>query len=243
LNDHGRGIPDGRRAGPATASSAGVVSLVGEIFVLPLRMVLYGMELLLGTMRGTQRVSDRDTRAVADADPTNAPREPERQWRQFPASAPDRAIVGTRPAAKEAPAMDKDLSDKDVLKLVRYKVLFVKRNYEYAFPEQEDLVPDEMDAPAFTAWKIAAFIQSLGRREIRVPKKWLDENYPKPEHRPDNWLTGLDDDDKKYLRVYFEVLDRYPRERFKHEEEQIRVLKDIRGELQASKKAIGGTAE
>ena len=27
-----------------------------------------------------------------------------------------------------------------MLKLVRYKILFVKRDYEYAFPEQEELI-------------------------------------------------------------------------------------------------------
>src|SRR5688500_18495513 len=35
--------------------------------------------------------------------------------------------------------MDRDLRD-DMLKLIRYKVLFVKREDEHAFPEQEDLV-------------------------------------------------------------------------------------------------------
>ena len=32
---------------------------------------------------------------------------------------------------------DKDLND-DQLKLVRYKILFVKRDYETAFPEREE---------------------------------------------------------------------------------------------------------
>lgn len=36
--------------------------------------------------------------------------------------------------------MERDLHD-DTLKLVRYKVLFVKREYEHAFPEQEDPSP------------------------------------------------------------------------------------------------------
>jgi hypothetical protein len=31
--------------------------------------------------------------------------------------------------------------------------------------------------------------------------------------------------------VYYEVLDRYPREKFKHEEQQIRVLEQIRDQL------------
>jgi hypothetical protein len=50
-------------------------------------------------------------------------------------------------------------------------------------------------------------------------------------------LTGLPDEDKKYLRIYFEVMDRYPREKFKYEEEQISVLEGIRDELEHQRKA------
>jgi len=130
-------------------------------------------------------------------------------------------------------ALDKDLRD-DMLKLVRYKILFVKREYEYAFPEREDLVSDNMDGAAFTAWKVAEFIQSLqgfGGEQIRVPAKWADKGYPEAPYAKDGYLTGLPDWDKKYLRVYYEVLERYPREKFKYEEQQIRVLEQIRDKL------------
>jgi hypothetical protein len=127
--------------------------------------------------------------------------------------------------------MDKDLRD-DMLKLVRYKVLFVKREYEHAFPEQEDLVSDNMDGSAFTAWKVAEFIQQLGRGETAVPHKWGEKGYPSAAYRRDGALLGLDEEDKKYLRVYYEVLERYPREKFKYEEQQVRVLEQIRDELE-----------
>ena len=129
-------------------------------------------------------------------------------------------------------ALDKDLHD-DMLKLVRYKILFVKGDHEHAFPEAEELVADNMDGSAFTAWKIAEFIQNLqppkddkdkDKERTRVPKKWADKHYPGPPHDSNGVLTGLPAGDKKYLRVYYEVLDRYPREKFKYEEQQIRVL-------------------
>ena len=53
-----------------------------------------------------------------------------------------------------------------MLKLVRYKILFVKRGYEHAFEEQEELVSDNMDASAYTAWKVAEFIQKMRRGEV-----------------------------------------------------------------------------
>lgn len=134
---------------------------------------------------------------------------------------------------------DKDLAD-DMLKLVRYKILFVRREYEVAFPEQEDLVEDNMDSTSFAAWKVAEFIQRIHRDGADLPARWKDRRYP--FEKDDNGkykyldadgkrLLGLPEADKKYLRVYYEVLDRYPREKFKHEEQQIRVLEEIRDAL------------
>src|SRR5947207_272921 len=126
--------------------------------------------------------------------------------------------------------LDKDLRD-DLLKLVRYKILFVRREYEVAFPEQEDIVSDNMDGDAFSAWKVAEFIQDLHRGETPVPARWEDQNYPPPEFRKNGHLTGIPHEDKKYLRVYFQVLERFPREKFKYEEQQIRVLEEIRDKV------------
>lgn len=132
---------------------------------------------------------------------------------------------------------DTNLSD-DMLKLVRYKILFVKRDYEHAFPEVEELVPDNTTATAYTGWKIAEFVQSLGNGKTEIPGKWSD-GYPTDKDEKGNFkykkngkLIGLPEDDKKYLRVFFEVLDRYVREKFKYEEEQIDVLKEIRDKIE-----------
>ena len=125
---------------------------------------------------------------------------------------------------------DTNLSD-DMLKLVRYKILFVKRDYEVAFPEREDLIWENISDTALAAWKVAEFIQSLDTTE--VPRKWLDKNYPKERQKKteqgrDVWyIQGLPEDDKKYLRVFFEVLDRYPREKLRYEERQLDVLEEI----------------
>lgn len=123
--------------------------------------------------------------------------------------------------------LDKDLRD-DMLKLVRYKILFVRREYEIAFPEQEDIVSDNMDGDAFSAWKVAEFIQDLHAGETPIPMRWVEQNYPPPEFRNGRFLNGIPHEDKKYLRVYFQVLERFPREKFKYEEQQIRVLEEIR---------------
>lgn len=77
--------------------------------------------------------------------------------------------------------MDKDLRD-DMLKLVKYRVLFVKREYETAFFEHEDVIEDNLDGGALTAWKVAEFAQKLEDRGERIPHKWGDV-YPPKKHR------------------------------------------------------------
>ena len=85
--------------------------------------------------------------------------------------------------------------------LVRYKVIFVKPKYEHAFSEEEELISEEVDETAFTALKIAAFIQKLGQGKTAVPSEWLKKLYPPSEYVRNGQLIGIPDEDKKYLRV------------------------------------------
>lgn len=132
----------------------------------------------------------------------------------------------------EAPGRGLDPTDTDLsgemLKLVRYQVLFVRRDCEHAFAETEAMITESLDGEAFTAWKIAEFMQSLGRGEIPIPERWRNKNYPRQECIRDGKLIDLPPEDRKYLRLKYEVLDRYPRQRFNHEKRQVRVLKQIR---------------
>jgi hypothetical protein len=119
--------------------------------------------------------------------------------------------------------MDNDLND-DMLKLVRYRILFIKRDREHAFEEAEELVSDKISGADYSAWKVAEFIQKMRRGEVDAlgNLKDYDARYLK-----DGKLTGLDGSDTKYLRVYFEVLERHSREKLKAEEDHVKVLQDI----------------
>jgi hypothetical protein len=96
---------------------------------------------------------------------------------------------------------------------------------------------------------VAEFIQRL--RDTEVPSRWARKNYPfNQSERPakdilDRWeaerdrsprrIHWLPESDKKYLRVYFEVLSRYTREKFKHDEREVEVLEQIRDAIQRDK--------
>jgi hypothetical protein len=220
------------------------------MMMLPLSVFVYGMELFVRTIQEVQRTADEGmtvlvgstSQTLAEADKANqipgvAPGGESGLEGSLAISSTDGVEDDAEKNVKETIKMnDTDLSD-DMLKLVRYKILFVKRDYETAFPEREELVHDNMTGDAFAAWKVAEFIQLIGT--IIVPMKWIKKNFPKGRTYTDaeragtatTTINSLDEDDKKYLRVYFEVLARYEREEARHAEDQIKVLEEIRDRL------------
>lgn len=220
---------------PARYSSRTVMSLLGSMVMIPVRAFVYGLDIFVRTMHGMQNATDRGLGVIAgesvnhsDAEPPQPVGGPQPVAVAGPALAHSKIVQET--IGKETVKMsDTNLND-DMLKLVRYKILFIKRDYEYAFPEQEELVYDNMTDSAFTAWKIAEFIQALDRTE--VPEKWLKKVPPYPADRrrvgDKEFIHRLDETDKKFLRVYFEVLQRYAREKLKYEEDQLDALRGIR---------------
>jgi len=211
-----------------------MIRILVETLKLPLTAFIYSMEMLVRTMQGLQKIADRGVDAMMNGVAQTPGDEPEAESdhkNDETISVAERAIGDrTQTTPKEETKMgdidDKDLSGDD-LKLVRYKVLFVKRDHEHAFPEREDLVSADIDESGFTAWKIAEFIQRLD--ETPVPDKWRIKGYP-----PDGTgkqIHRLPEDDKQYLRIFYQVLDRFPREEANYEASQIKVLEQIRDEL------------
>ncbi|MBC8029069.1 MAG: hypothetical protein H7Z16_03075 [Pyrinomonadaceae bacterium] len=235
---------DGKRSSPS------VVRLFGQMMMLPFTVFAYGIELFAEMILRLQRTADQgiDLMVGEAAQPAAPVETGESQSSNTAVSTRwsalnDQATTLTNDVNvgdanevidKETQMSDKDLSD-DQLKLVRYKILFVKRDYETAFPEREELVSDNMTGEAYTAWKIAEFIQRLDREEL--PEKWRKKGYPRKYADGDKkdgkyYIGKLDDEnDKKYLRVYFEVLERYVRE--EDEDDEVDVLREIRDAIKA----------
>jgi hypothetical protein len=86
---------------------------------------------------------------------------------------------------------------------------------------------------------------------VRVPAAWGGTaterpRYPKAatsrqiDGKTVWFINQFDDDDHKYLRVSFEVLNRSARERFHYEEDQVDVLRQIRDALEGPGGASAG---
>lgn len=99
--------------------------------------------------------------------------------------------------------MDTNLSD-DMVKLVRYSIVSIERDDERILVDgAEKLFDDNVDGEAFATWVTS----DLARER------------------------GLSNEDRKYLRVSYEVLDRWPKQDREYERRQLEVLEGIRDRL------------
>jgi hypothetical protein len=198
LNNNWDAPPQGR-------SSSGMVWLIGQMFFIPLRTLVYGMGMIVDAMRNLQMAGDRGMDVIAGGQSAGeSPVAESQPAAETTDSNHPAATSGTEKLNEEAIHVDQTLNN-DSIKLVRYKILSVKRGDERIVKDAggEELVTDNMDAAAYTAWKIAEHCNKF----------------------------QISDDDRKYLRVYFEVLETYPRQEFKYHEDQIKVLKEIRDNI------------
>jgi hypothetical protein len=254
------------REGSDREDSRNMMWLFGQFLMTPVAAFLYGVNMLLRTMQGMQQVTSQGVEVMmgpnallattAGKDVLEAPldasmavntdsgdnRITNKEETKLNGSGPKMTDPNQAFCNPNQPA------SAPCLILWRYKVLFIKRDLEHAFPEKEDLIPN--DVTDITAWKIAEFVQQMGQCLVPVPHKWrtkrFSEKYWKlncseqaTESQIDDaikqnkpiYLTGLDEDDKKFLRLFSQQMASYPRQDPKYEEHQIAVLEQIRDRI------------
>jgi|ERR1051326_5910445 hypothetical protein len=110
----------------------------------------------------------------------------------------------------------------DTVKLVAYTIVSLKRGRERILDGGQGsvIVTDNMTGKAFMSWILAKYMQ----------QKIDDPAQPgKKVRRGDPRL--LPRDELKYLRVYYVVSTRWPRESLKFEQSQVSILREIRDEM------------
>jgi hypothetical protein len=263
----------------ASENSRSMIWLLGQFLMVPVNAFLYGMNMMLRTMQGMQQVTSQGVEVMvgpntllATPDAKNVS-ETQLSVSKIVNTDTGNNVVTNKEETKlngNGPKIDPNqafcspntqtvavvnaTASAPCLILWRYKVLFIKRDLEHAFPEAEDLVPN--DVTDITAWKIAEFIQQLGQCKVEVPRKWLERRYPNPKKywrldcddengeiedieeacsgKTRIYLIGLPEDDKKFLRLYSQQLASYTRQDPKYEERQIEVLEQIRDRIRQS---------
>lgn len=108
----------------------------------------------------------------------------------------------------------------DTVKLIAYTIVSLKRDRERIMEGGKDsiVITDNMTGEAFSSWILAKYMQQIvpdpADSKRKVPRSKL-----------------IDPDELKYLRVYYVVSHRWPREPLKFEEREIDVMKGIRDRL------------
>jgi hypothetical protein len=103
--------------------------------------------------------------------------------------------------------IDQDLSGDD-LKLVRFKILYTKRDHEKILDHGEKLV------------NYSTTLNDFGGL---VTCEWVQANPGK-----------VKPDDAKYLRTFVEVLARYPKQEKEYDRQQVEVLREIKDAIGGS---------
>lgn len=215
-------------------SPSEVFEAVQRGFRLPLDLFGYGVELFSAAMKIPPRAIDQGVGAMLESlwalpwpgSGESAGSGSDPRSRVGPGSAPVNR-------AEENRAMrDQDLSGEDV-KLVRYKILFVKRDLEVAFPEEEDLVTYPTRPAEYGGLKVADFMRRAWERlpndddAPKRPAKWHSAGYPDEAHRNGEHGFRIPPEDERHVKFYFEVLDRFPREAAEYDKQKVEVLRDI----------------
>jgi hypothetical protein len=104
--------------------------------------------------------------------------------------------------------------DDEMVKLVAYTIVSVKRDLERVMPKSGDsiIITQRMSEQAFISFVIARYLQSEAYANLAPEEKLATR-------------------DQKYLRVQWAVTRRWPQESLEFEERQIEVLAGIRDAL------------
>lgn len=86
--------------------------------------------------------------------------------------------------------------------LVRYQILFTKKGFESAFPENQELVTARMKLVDYSGIALFHFLSEAASGAIYVPMKWTARNYPPPDFAREGKLRGVPWEDLKYLKFY-----------------------------------------
>jgi hypothetical protein len=123
-----------------------------------------------------------------------------------------------------------DLSGDD-LKVVRYSIIFTKRDFETTLQaERIEIVAYPTSGASFGGIMIAQFLGDLSRDGIPWPRAWTErpsDNYPEVGRT----IVGIPDEDQKYIDFIYEVISRKPKPDPLNDKERTDALRRIRDAL------------
>src|SRR5712671_1038422 len=122
--------------------------------------------------------------------------------------------------------------DDDLVKLVVYSIISVRRDCERFLEKAtgQIVVTDSMRGEDFMNWMIAKYLQSIEKdqsasKDVKTDKDQSAPKDVKPES--DCKDAKYTCEDRKYLRIHYAVVRRWPREPMRFEERQVEEIRKI----------------
>ncbi len=206
----------------------------GQMMKLPIAALVSSIEMLAKTMREIQKSLESNIDVVSDglaqtlndmSDGTGVAR----------AASMDRSGRisgdGADTTQQNIDKEEKDMGDQDLggddLKVVRYRIIFTKRDYEAVlYKADEEIVDYPTDGGSFGGLRVADFMGKLVAGRVDLPIEWRGTDYPKRDAPKRGWKIPRDD--QRYISFVYEVVRRVEREEAAYSKDKVKVLRQIR---------------
>jgi hypothetical protein len=167
---------------------------------MPFRLFGLGMEFM-----------SRITSILAEATSQSGTQDAVAAGLDMPARPPALCNKNVQNYGKEEEMTDQDFGGDD-LKVVRYRIIYTKRDHE-AFLEDGDMLIDyRTNAGELGGLIIASFMEKVQKKQIKLPSKVGND---------------ISVDDRRYVKVTVEVVGRFPRESGEYDRRKIQELEGI----------------
>jgi hypothetical protein len=210
-----------------------MMKFFGQMMKLPMAALVSSMEMLAKTMREIQKSFESNIDVVSTglgqtlndmADGTGVARAASTDGSGNLSG--DGADTTQQIIDKEANDMgDQDLGGED-LKVVRYRIIFTKRDFEAVLDgAEEEIVDYPTDGGSFGGLKVAEFMGKLTAGAVDLPVEWRGKK-DYPPKKEGKWRIPRDD--RRYIKFVYEVIRTIEREEPAYEKDEVKVLRQIR---------------
>ena len=205
---------------------------------LPVEVFIYGMEMLVKTMQGMQKLADQGVDTMLGHDAPSQGGEPYIQHDRIGGAVivlNDGAIqhgaeiINHTVHKEESNMSDVDLRGDD-LKLVRYAVVFTRYDLEVSFDEKTELLTYATSLDEYKGAKKSDFLLDLEKNPRPIPEKWKSNGatYPPAECRDGDKFKCLPQADRdEFLKVAVQLIDRFEKGEDDNERDQTKALKGL----------------
>jgi len=185
-----------------------MIKFLGQIMKIPMAVLASGMEMMARTMKEIQRSFENNIDVASDGlAQTLSDMADGGATASVVAEKRGDGAVDTpqQTGNKEEDDMgDQDLSGDDV-KVVRYRIIFTKRDFEAVLDKaEEELVDYPTDGGSLGGIKVAEFMSKVQSDAINLPAEWRGKEYPTRNAPRRGWRIPRDD--WCYIQFIYEVV-------------------------------------